>query len=183
MKKSPPRLYQADKSGKKSARVMFLCTGNSCRSQMAEGLARELGKGIIEPYSAGVMPSEMHPKTVQVMKEISIDISNQRSKGIDESLLNTMDIVITLCSSAEATCPMTPPRIRRIHWSIDDPKSATGTEEEVLNAFRNARDEIRKHVQKFIEDIQNNPKIIKNNGKDAMSLFKIERDSNDGNDL
>ncbi len=130
---------------------------------MAEGIARSLGQGLIEPYSAGVMPSEVHPKTVQVMEEIGIDISNQRSKGIDKNLLDTMDIVITLCSSAEAMCPMTPPRIRRIHWSIDDPKSATGTEEEVLNAFRNARDEIRKHVQKLIEDIRNNPKVIKNN--------------------
>ncbi|MGB9736112.1 MAG: arsenate reductase ArsC [bacterium] len=164
-------------------KVMFLCTGNSCRSQMAEGFARALGQGVIEPYSAGVMPSDVHPKTVQVMKEVGIDISNQRSKGIEESLLNTMDIVITLCSSAEAMCPVTPPRIRRMHWSIDDPKSATGTEEEVLNAFRNARDEIRKHVAKLIEDIRNNPRKIKNNRKDTMPLFKIKRGSDDGNDM
>ncbi|MCL4477541.1 MAG: arsenate reductase ArsC [Deltaproteobacteria bacterium] len=141
-------------------KVMFMCTGNSCRSQMAEGFARALGKGLIEPSSAGVMPSEVHPKTVQVMKEIGIDISNQRSKGIDESLLNTMDIVITLCSSAEAMCPMTPPRIRRIHWSIDDPKSATGTEEEVLNAFRRAREEIKKKIEILIEELKRVQKIV-----------------------
>lgn len=140
-------------------RIMFMCTGNSCRSQMAEGIARALGKGLIEPYSAGVMPSEVHPKTVQVMKEIGIDISNQRSKGIDESLLNTMDIIITLCSSAEAMCPMTPPRIRRMHWSIDDPKSATGTEEDVLNAFRRARDEIKKKIEILIEELKRVQKI------------------------
>lgn len=121
---------------------------------MAEGLARALGQGLIEPYSAGVMPSEMHPKTVQVMKEIGIDISNQRSKGIDERLLNTMDIVITLCSSAEAMCPKTPPHIRRIHWSIDDPKSAIGSEEDILKAFRNARDEIKKKIEILIEEIK-----------------------------
>ncbi len=126
---------------------------------MAEGIARALGKGLIEPYSAGVMPSEVHPKTVQVMKEIGIDISNQRSKGIDESLLNTMDIIITLCSSAEAMCPMTPPRIRRMHWSIDDPKSATGTEEDVLNAFRRARDEIKKKIEILIEELKRVQKI------------------------
>ena len=140
-------------------KIMFLCTGNSCRSQMAEGIARALGKGLIEPCSAGVMPSEIHPKTIQVMKEIGIDISNQKSKGIDEHLLNTMDIVITLCSSAEAMCPMTPPRIKRIHWSIDDPKTATGSEEEVLNAFRSAKDEIKKKIEMLIDELKRVQKI------------------------
>ncbi len=151
---------------------MFLCTGNSCRSQMAEGIARASGKGLIEPCSAGVMPSEVHPKTVQVMKETGRDISNQRSKGIDENLLNTMDMIITLCSSAEAMCPMTPPRIRRIHWSIDDPKTATGSEEDVLNAFRRARDEIKKQVTKLIEDIRRNPNRVKNKGKILLESRK-----------
>ena len=140
-------------------KIMFLCTGNSCRSQMAEGIARASGNGLIEPYSAGVMPLDVHPKTMRVMKEIGIDISNQTSKGIDESLLNTMDIIIILCSSAEAMCPMTPPRIKRIHWSIEDPKSATGTEEEVLNAFRNARDEIKKKIETLIEELKRVQKI------------------------
>ena len=140
-------------------KIMFLCTGNSCRSQMAEGIARASGKGLIEPCSAGVMPSEIHPKTIQVMKEIGIDISNQTSKGIDEHLLNTMDMVITLCSSAEAMCPMTPPRIKRIHWSIDDPKTATGGEEDVLNAFRRARDEINKKIEMLIDELKRVQKI------------------------
>ena len=140
-------------------KIMFLCTGNSCRSQMAEGIARASGKGLIEPCSAGVMPSEIHPKTIQVMKEIGIDISNQTSKGIDEHLLNTMDMIITLCSSAEAMCPMTPPRIKRIHWSIDDPKTATGSEEEVLNAFRSARDEIKNKIEMLIDELKRVQKI------------------------
>ena len=140
-------------------KIMFMCTGNSCRSQMAEGFARAMGKSVIEPYSAGVKPSEVHPKTVQVMKEIGVDISRQTSKGIDESLLNTMDIIITLCSSAEALCPMTPPRIKRIHWSIDDPKSATGTEEEVVQAFRKARDEIKKKIEILVEELKRVQKI------------------------
>ena len=126
---------------------------------MAEGIARASGKGLIEPCSAGVMPSEIHPKTIQVMKEIGIDISNQTSKGIDEHLLNTMDMVITLCSSAEAMCPMTPPRIKRIHWSIDDPKTATGGEEDVLNAFRRARDEINKKIEMLIDELKRVQKI------------------------
>ncbi len=140
-------------------KIMFLCTGNSCRSQMAEGITRILGKGLIEPYSAGVMPSTIHPKTTQVMNEIGIDISNQTSKGIDDDLLHKMDMIITLCSSAEAMCPMTPPRIKRIHWSIDDPKSATGTEEEVLNAFRGARDEIRKKIEILVEELKRVQKV------------------------
>jgi arsenate reductase len=140
-------------------KVMFLCTGNSCRSQMAEGIARILGKGLIEPYSAGVMPSPIHPKTIQVMKEIVIDISNQTSKGIDEDLLNKMDMIITLCSSAEAMCPMTPPRIKRVHWSIDDPKSAAGTEEQILKAFRGARDEIKKKIEILVEELKRVQKV------------------------
>ncbi len=140
-------------------KIMFLCTGNSCRSQMAEGFAKALGKGLIESYSAGVMPSTIHTKTIQVMKEIGIDISNRTSKGIDENLLNKMDMIITLCSSAEAMCPMTPPKIKRIHWSIDDPKSATGTEEEVLKAFRRARDEIKKKIEILVEDLKRVQKV------------------------
>ena len=124
-------------------KVMFLCTGNSCRSQMAEGLAREFGKGLIEPYSAGLMAAGLHPRAISVMKEIGIDISKQKSKGIDESLLRKMDIVITLCGNAEESCPWTPPEIRRIHWPIADPVGTIGSEEKIMNEFRRARDEIK----------------------------------------
>ena len=131
-------------------KVMFLCTGNSCRSQIAEGFARALGEGILEPFSAGLTPSRVHPRAIQVMQEVGIDISGQTSKGIDNELLRRMDMVITLCDNAAEACPWTPPEIKRIHWPVADPVSAVGTEEEVLREFRKARDEIRKKVEQFI---------------------------------
>lgn len=140
-------------------KVMFLCTGNSCRSQMAEGFARELGRGLIEAYSAGLMPSQVNPKAIRVLKKIGIDISGQESKGIDPELLGQMDIVITLCGNDETSCPMTPPHIKRYHWPIDDPVSATGTEEDVLREFRRARDEIKERMVKFIEEVKDDQKI------------------------
>ena len=133
-------------------KVMFLCTGNSCRSQMAEGFARELGKGLIEAYSAGLSPQGVNPKAVAVMKEIGIDISKQQSKAIDPERLEKMDTVITLCDNASESCPWTPPAIKRIHWSLKDPAHATGSEEEVLNEFRRVRDEIKEKIVKFIGD-------------------------------
>lgn len=135
-------------------RVMFLCTGNSCRSQMAEGFARELGKGLLEPYSAGLMPKGMHQKAVAVMKEIGIDISDQKSKTIDGELLGTMNVIITLCGNAEESCPYTPPEIRHIHWPIKDPAESVGTEEEIMNEFRKVRDEIKDRVENFIREIR-----------------------------
>ncbi len=135
-------------------KVMYLCTGNSCRSQMAEGLTREFGNGLIEPFSAGLMAAGLHPKAVSAMKEIGIDISRQESKSIDESLLKKMDIVITLCGSAEESCPWTPPEIRRIHWPIKDPVGAVGTEEEIMREFRRAMDELRERIIKFIEEVK-----------------------------
>ena len=135
---------------RKIFKVMFLCTANSCRSQMAEGLARHLGKGIIEPYSAGLFVHHVQPGAIAVMKEIGIDISGQKSKNIDEELLRTMDTVITLCGHAEETCPVTPPYIKRIHWPINDPVGTAGTEEEIMNAFRKARDEIKERIETLI---------------------------------
>jgi arsenate reductase len=136
-------------------RVMFLCTGNTCRSQMAEGFARELGKDLIEAYSAGLMPAGVvHPRAVTVMTEAGIDISSQKSKAIDTGLLEKMDIVVTLCGNAEASCPMTPPAIKRMHWPIDDPVAAVGTEEEVMKEFRKARDEIKGKMRELIYSVK-----------------------------
>jgi arsenate reductase len=89
-------------------KVMFLCTGNSCRSQMAEGFARELGRGVLESFSAGLIPCYVHPRAIEVMNEVGIDISQQESKAIDDQLLKQMDLVITLCEHADAACPATP---------------------------------------------------------------------------
>ncbi len=136
-------------------KIMFLCTANSCRSQMAEGFAKEFGKGLIEVHSAGLMAAGVHNRAIAVMKEIGIDISNQKSKVIDVSFLKQMDIIVTLCGYAEELCPYTPPEIKRIHWPIKDPVGTIGTEEEIMNEFRRARDEIKKKVQKLIEEIAN----------------------------
>ena len=118
---------------------------------MAEGLAKELGKGLIEPFSAGLLAAGVHPITIAVMNEIGIDISNQKSKRIDERILITMDIIVTLCGDAEESCPLTPSRIQRFHWPIKDPINAIGTAEEVMKDFRRARDEIRVKMEEFIE--------------------------------
>ncbi len=134
-------------------KIMFLCTANSCRSQMAEGFAKEFGKGLIEVYSAGLMSAGVHRRAAAVMKEVGIDISKQKSKEIDEKLLRQMDIVVTLCGHAEAYCPRTPPEIKRIHWPIEDPVGTIGTEEMIMREFRRARDEIKEKVQGLIKEI------------------------------
>jgi arsenate reductase len=121
---------------------------------MAEGFARAVEKGVIEPYSAGLMPKGVNAKAIQVMQEIGIDISHQQSKSIDEELLKKMDIIITLCDNAAESCPWTPPEIKRIHWSLRDPDAAKGTEEEILNEFRRVRDEIKEKVITFVKDHQ-----------------------------
>ena len=136
-------------------KVMFLCTGNSCRSQMAEGFAKELGKGLIEAHSAGLSPQGVNPRAVAVMKEIGIDISKQTSKPIDDELLGKMDVIVTLCDNAAEACPWTPPEIRRIHWPFKDPANAEGTEDEIMSEFRNTRDEIEQRVTALIEEVRN----------------------------
>jgi len=137
----------------KKKKIMFLCTANSCRSQMAEGFAKEFGKGLIEVYSAGLMTANVHRRAIAIMKEVGIDISRHTSKLIDEDLLKQMDIVVTLCGSAEEYCPITTPLIRRIHWPIKDPVGSVGTEEAIMTDFRRARDEIKGKVQKLIQEI------------------------------
>jgi arsenate reductase len=136
-------------------KIMFLCTANSCRSQMAEGFAKEFGKGLIEVHSAGLMAAGVQRRAIIVMKEVGIDISGQKSKEIDEDLLRKMDIIVTLCANAEEACPWTPPSIRRIHWPIKDPVGTLGTEEEIIKEFRRARDEIKEKVKGLIEEISN----------------------------
>lgn len=134
--------------------VMFLCTANSCRSQIAEGLAKHYGDKILDVYSAGLFASRVHPMAIAVMKEIGIDISGQESKEIDQAFLKKMDIVITLCGNAEAMCPMTPPGIKRLHWPIKDPVGTIGSDEAILQSFRNARDEIKQKIIELINEIK-----------------------------
>lgn len=122
---------------------------------MAEGFARDLGKGLVEAFSAGVAPAGINQRACKVMEEVGIDISRQSSKGIYENLLNSMDIIITLCSHAEELCPPTPPDIRRIHWPIYDPVKSIGTEIEITESFRRVREEIGSKVRGLIEELKN----------------------------
>ena len=119
---------------------------------MAEGFARTLGKGLIQPYSAGLLAAGVNRRAIAVMQEIGIDISKQKSKAIDEVFLRTMDMVITLCDNAAEACPWTPPEIKRLHWPIKDPVGTIGSEEKILKEFRRARDEIRELIEKFVDE-------------------------------
>jgi arsenate reductase len=120
--------------------IYFLCTGNSCRSQMAEGFAKKYLGDRFEVYSAGIEAHGLNPNAVKVMAEKGIDISGQTSDVINPELLNRADYVITLCGDANDKCPMTPPHVKREHWGIDDPAKATGTEEEKWAVFRRVRE-------------------------------------------
>jgi len=134
-------------SGKK--RVLILCTGNSARSQMAEGLLRRIAGDRYEVFSAGVAPSHVRPEAIEVMSEFGIDLSSHRSKSVDEFAGQRFDYVITVCDNAAENCPVFPGSTKRIHWSFDDPAGVTGSEEDRLAAFRHSRDEIRKRLEQF----------------------------------
>lgn len=121
---------------------------------MAEGFAQEHGKGIIEPYSAGLLAAGINDRAAAVMREVGVDISGQKSEEIDPDLLRAMDIVITLCGHAETSCPQTPPEIKRLHWPVKDPVGTVGAEEYVMSDFRRARDEIREKILGFIDDLR-----------------------------
>jgi arsenate reductase len=131
-------------------RVLFLCTGNSARSQMAEAMARTLSEGNVEAFSAGTHPKELHPMAVQVMGEAGIDISRQRGKAVSEFDGQSFDYVITVCDQANQACPVWPGARERIHWSFEDPAAAQGSEAERVEVFRRLRDEIRQRVQLFL---------------------------------
>ena len=124
--------------------VLILCTGNSCRSHLAEGILRSAAGDLIDVASAGSKPAGyVHPKSIEVMKEIGIDISGHTSKHLEEFLNRNVDTVITVCGNADQACPMFPGQVSRFHWGFDDPAHATGTEEEALQEFRCVRDQIK----------------------------------------
>lgn len=133
--------------------VYFLCTGNSCRSQMADGFLKALGGEKYEVKSAGLEAHGLNPRAVQVMREAGIDISNHTSDVIDRETLERADYVITLCGHADEHCPVVSnPNAIRWHWGFDDPAKATGTEEEVLETFRQVRDQIRHRIEQFLQN-------------------------------
>ena len=132
-------------------RVLILCTGNSARSQMAEGLLRHDGGAAFEVMSAGTKPSHVRPEAIAAMHEIGIDISGHRSKSVDEFAGQTFDYVITVCDNAKESCPIFPAATKRIHWSLDDPAAVQGSEEQRLAEFRRVRDQLRSLLRQFAE--------------------------------
>ncbi|HVM97411.1 MAG TPA: arsenate reductase ArsC [Candidatus Acidoferrales bacterium] len=134
------------------AKVLFLCTGNSCRSQMAEGLLRHLAGDRFDVVSAGTEPSTVNPLAITAMREIGIDISGHRSKSAAEFLRDHFAYVITVCDSANERCPIFPFAAKRLHWPLDDPAGAVGSTEERMRVFRRVRDEIGQRVREFCGD-------------------------------
>lgn len=133
--------------------ILFVCTGNSCRSQMAEGLARFLGGDAVDVYSAGTNPIGIVERTYKVMKEIGVDISGQTSDPLEIYIGQPFDYVITLCGHAEAMCPTWNGSGKRFHWPVPDPYSVQGGEEEIIAAYRSARDMIRNTIIEFFGEI------------------------------
>ena len=133
-------------------RVLFMCTGNVARSQMAEGLLRHLAGDHFEVFSGGVIPSYVRPNAITVMKELGIDISDHRSKSVNEFIGTPFDYVITVCDYAAQRCPTFPGDGERIHWSIEDPV-VIGDDEAQLEAFREARDDLKSRIQNFIAHV------------------------------
>jgi arsenate reductase len=139
-------------------RLMFLCTGNSCRSQMAEGWARKLGERHGENWlavqSAGIEAHGKNPRAIAVMQEASVDISGQESTRVTDGMLEQTDLVVTVCGHADDHCPVLPGSTRKIHWPLDDPAKAQGSEEEVMEFFRNSRDDIRRRVETLLSELK-----------------------------
>ena len=143
LKQDPAELCKRQCSKVKPT-VLILCTGNSCRSHLAEGILRAAAGDILDVQSAGSKPAGyVHPLAIQVMKEIGIDISAHHSKHMNDFLQQPVETVITVCGNADQACPMFPGQVNRHHWGFDDPAHATGTDEEKLAVFRRVRDEIK----------------------------------------
>ncbi len=134
-------------------RVLILCTGNSCRSQMAEALWRYLGGNRWEAFSAGSEPAGyVHPLAIDAMADIGVDISGQTSKHVDELAEANFDVVVTVCDGAKGACPMFPGARRMLHWPFEDPAQATGTDAEKLAVFLRVRDDIRGHIADYLAE-------------------------------
>ena len=137
----------------RKTRVLFLCTGNSCRSQMAEGWGKHLGRDIADFESAGIETHGKNPRAIAVMHEAGVDISGQDSTRVTDEMIARADIVVTVCGHADEHCPVLPPGVKKIHWPLTDPAKATGTEEEILAQFRATRDEVRRRVADLIQSL------------------------------
>ena len=133
--------------------VLFLCTGNSCRSQMAEGWARILGAGQVDVQSAGIEAHGKNPRAIAVMKEAGVDIADQESTRLTPAMLGWADIVVTVCGHADEQCPVLPPAVRKIHWPLEDPAKASGSEEDIMTVFRACRDDVRDRVRLLVNEL------------------------------
>lgn len=134
--------------------LLFLCTGNACRSQMAEGWARALGGDWLNVQSAGIESHGKNPRAIAVMAEVGIDISAQESTRLTGERLAWADCVVTVCGHADEHCPALPAGARKEHWPLDDPARATGSEEEIMQVFRASRDDIRRRVEDLLQGLE-----------------------------
>jgi arsenate reductase len=142
------------KSGKEKIKLLFVCTGNSCRSQMAEGWARHLKDDCIDAYSAGIRPIGVNPRAVKVMADAGVDIKEQYSKSIDDLAGLEFNYVVTLCDNARQNCSVFPAATKLIHKSIEDPYFAKGTEKQIMEVFRKTRDQIKAFVETLPESLE-----------------------------
>lgn len=134
-------------------RILFLCTGNSCRSQMAEGFARHLADKNHEILSAGIEAHGKNPRAITAMAELGIDISDQESTRLTEDMLAGCDLVVTVCGHADEHCPVLPAGTRRVHWPLPDPAKASGNEDQITEQFRQVRDDIEQRVRELIQSL------------------------------
>ena len=131
--------------------ILFLCTGNSCRSQIAEGWARHLGGNAVAVQSAGIEAHGKNPRAIEVMREAGIDISDQESTIVDDCMLQRADVVVTVCGHADEQCPVLPSRITKFHWPLTDPAKATGSDHQIMCEFRAIRDQIEQRVRELLD--------------------------------
>ncbi|TVR98572.1 MAG: arsenate reductase (thioredoxin) [Wenzhouxiangellaceae bacterium] len=132
--------------------ILFLCTGNACRSQMAEGFARSIAGDRADILSAGIEAHGKDPRALAAMAELDIDISGQESTRLSDDMLSRADLVVTVCGHADERCPVLPPGTRRVHWPLPDPAKATGSEDEITAQFRAVRDDIRQRVESLLAE-------------------------------
>jgi arsenate reductase len=133
-------------------KIIFLCTGNSCRSQMAEGFMRNMAGDKFQVVSAGVEPTQVNPYAIKAMAEVDIDISSHKSKSVNEFLNQKFDYVITVCNHARQVCPVFPGQNQDIHWDIEDPANFKGSEQDKIKFFRKIRDEIKEKCLEFLQN-------------------------------
>ena len=132
--------------------ILFLCTGNSCRSQMAEGWTRKLAGSLVDVQSAGIEAHGKNPRAIKVMAERGVDISGQESSVVSDEMLEKADLVVTVCGHADEQCPVLPAGTRKVHWPLTDPAKATGSEEAIMEEFRATRDEVRERVRDLLTE-------------------------------